>query len=172
MKLYCEHRISLGADDLWTLLHTPDFEAHLGRAIGLSEYRELERSEDSEAVYRKIQVTPGIHESFRTLLRRVGASGSVSYIEEQWRSKGEMEVRWEMKPSVLAERVRVAGVIRIEPVDQQSCLRILDGVVKVRLPGLGRLIEQAVVSGAVDAYGKSALAAGAFPSFPNREPAA
>jgi hypothetical protein len=70
-----------------------------------------------------------------------------------------MLVRWQMTPSILADRSRIAGQIRIEPLDTASCLRILEGAVKVRLPALGRAIEQAIVTGTLAAYAKSAEAA-------------
>ena len=159
MKLYCEHRILRDAGDLWEVLHTPDFEAHLARAIGLAQYTELEREESEEAVYRRIRVVPSIPSGFRRLLRGVGAHEKVSYIEEQWRSRTEMTVRWEMTPSVLADRAEIQGLIRIQPLGGASCLRILDGAVKVRLPALGRAIEQAIVTSTLAAYGKSAKAA-------------
>jgi hypothetical protein len=162
MKLYCEHRIDKGADDLWRVLHTEDFESHLGRAIGLSEYRELERNEDENAIYRKIRVIPTIPAAFSSLLRYTRTEESVSYIERQWRSKQEMEVRWEMEPSILADRVQIDGVILIKPISARTCLRILDGQVKVDVPGLATVIERAVVSSAIDAYDKSAIAAGVY----------
>ena len=74
-----------------------------------------------------------------------------------------MAVRWEMTPSVLADRVEIQGLIRIEPLRGASSLRILDGAVKVRLPALGRAIEQAIVASTLAAYGKSAKVASRAP---------
>jgi hypothetical protein len=156
LKLYCEHRIAREAEDLWTILHTPAFEARLASAIGLSEYTELERDETGEAVYRRIQVVPNIPGAFLSLVRRFGAGEKISYIEEQWRSKEERVVRWEMTPSLLADRTRIEGQIRIEPQDAKGCLRILDGVVEVKLPALGQAVEQAIVRSTLEAYAKSA----------------
>ena len=163
VKLYCEHRIRRDAQDLWEVLHTPAFEAHLAQAIGLAEYTELEREETEDAVYRRIRVVPRIPGAFRRLLRGIGAGEKVSYIEEQWRSRTEMAVRWQMTPSVLADRAKIQGLIRIEPLRGANCLRILDGAVKVRLPPLGRAIEQAIVVSTLAAYGKSAQAASRAP---------
>ena len=115
VKLYCEHRILRDAQDLWAVLHTPAFEAHLAQAIGLAEYTELEREETQDTVYRRIRVVPSIPGGFRRLLQGVGADEKVSYIEEQWRSRVEMVVRWEMTPSILADRAQIGGLIRIEP---------------------------------------------------------
>ncbi len=83
VKLFCEHRIRRDARDLWEVLHTPAFEAHLARAIGLAEYTELEREETEDAVYRRIRVVPRIPGAFRRLLRGFGAGEKISYIEEQ-----------------------------------------------------------------------------------------
>jgi len=161
MKLHCEHRISKSAEDLWQVLHTPEFEARLGKAIGLSEYVEIERSEDEKSIYRRIRVVPAVPPAFMFLLRHLQAGDTIRYIEHQWRSKSAMEVRWEMQPSILADRAEIKGVIRIVPVDARTCVRILDGHVDVRLFGLRSMIEQAVVASTVDAYDKSAVAAGA-----------
>ena len=106
---------------------------------------------------------PRIPGAFRRLLRGIGAGEKVSYIEEQWRSRTEMAVRWQMTPSVLADRAKIQGLIRIEPLRGANCLRILDGAVKVRLPPLGRAIEQAIVASTLAAYGKSAQAASRAP---------
>lgn len=56
----------------------------------------------------------------------------------------------------LPERVHIEGEVRVEPIDSRSCLRILDGVVEVRVPGIGRLIERVVVDRTVEAYGRAA----------------
>ena len=156
VKLYCEHRIARDAENLWAVLHTAAFEARLAQAIGLAEYTELERRETDEVVYRRIRVVPSIPGAFQSLLRRFGAREKLSYVEEQWRSKEEMVVRWEMTPSRLADRARIEGLIRIEPQDGRSCLRILDGVAEVQLPAMGRAVERAIVKGTLEAYAKSA----------------
>lgn len=163
MKLYCEHEIARDAERLWAVLHTPAFEERLARAIGIDEYTELEREETSAAVYRKIRVVPRIPSAFHGLLRRFGAAERVSYIEEQWRSCDTMEVRWKMTPSLLADRTHLEGWIRIEPLGEGRCLRVLDGTVRVRLPGVGRAIEKAIVLGALEAYQKSAQEASRRP---------
>jgi hypothetical protein len=82
----------------------------------------------------------------------------IGYFEEQWRSKAVREVRWKITPSLLADRIDVAGAVRVEPVDSASC-RILDGQVRVRLPGAGTLVERAIVKNTVDAYAAHARVA-------------
>lgn len=160
MKLYCAHRIPLPADAFWEVLHTPRYEALVAEAAGLREYAELERRDEPDAIYRRLHSRPELPDAFRGLLRRiVPGADALSYIEEQWRSKSQRHVRFRMQPSVLGDRTRIEGVVRIEPRGSTSCVRILDGVVEVNLFGLGTLVERAIVAATIDAYAKGAAAA-------------
>lgn len=159
MKLHCEHEIPLPADAFWEVLHAPRYEALVAEAANLHEYRELERRDDGDAIYRRLLGRPELPAPLARLLARIApGAGAPSYVEEQWRSKTRREVRWRMQPSVLPERSRIEGTLRIEPLDAQRCRRVLDGSVDVDLFGAGRLVEKAVVSAVIDAYAKAALA--------------
>jgi hypothetical protein len=159
MKLYCEHEIALPAARFWEILHAPHYEAEVGRAVGLRAYQELERREEPDEIYRRLRVEADLPDSLRALLRRVSSSVSASYVEEQWRSRSKMEVRWRMTPDVLADRTRIEGVVRIEPRGAKRCVRILDGVVSFSVFGIGGLLERAAVSMVTDAYAKGAAVA-------------
>jgi hypothetical protein len=161
VKLHCTHEIPLSADAFWSILHSPEYEARAARAAGLRAYQELERREEPDAIYRKLRVEAKLPETVSALLRRVGLEAPASYVEEQWRSRTRREVRWRMTPGVLADRVQVEGVVRIEPRGAGRCLRVLDGEVTVKLFGVGRLLERAAVSMVVAAYAKGAEIAGA-----------
>jgi hypothetical protein len=159
VRLYCEHRIALGADAFWEILHAPRYEALVAEAARLREYRELERRDESDAIYRRIQAVPELPDALAALLRRIAPGAcEASYVEEQWRSKSRKEVRFRMRPSVLSDRIRIEGAVRIEPREEKRCIRILDGRVEVDLFGLGRLVERAVVQSTIEAYGRSAAA--------------
>ena len=160
MKLYCAHRIPLPADAFWEVLHAPRYEALVAEAAGLREYAELERRDETDAIYRRLHSRPALPDVLRGLLQRiVPGADALSYIEEQWRSKSKRQVRFRMQPSVLGDRTRIEGVVRIEPRSDTSCVRILDGVVEVKLLGLGTLVERAIVAATIDAYAKGAAAA-------------
>ncbi len=159
MKLYCENHIPLGADAFWEILHSPRYEALVAEASNLRAYDEIERRDEADAIFRRLQGRPELPDALGMLLRRVVPAGvTPTYVEEQWRSKSRMEVRWRMLPSVLADRARIEGVVRIMPRGAKSCTRVLDGVVQVDLFGIGRLVEKAVVAAVVDAYAKAAEA--------------
>lgn len=57
---------------------------------------------------------------------------------------------------MLRDHTRVEGVVRVEPIGEDSCLRILEGEVEIRVPVLRRILERTLVAAAVDAYGRSA----------------
>jgi hypothetical protein len=161
MKLYCEHEIALPAEEFWAMLHAPDYEARVGQAIGLRAYEELERRDEPDAIYRRLRVEADLPDALRGLVRRVAGDASAGYVEEQWRSRSRMEVRWRMQPNVLADRIRIEGVVRIEPRGARRCVRILDGVVEIGVFGLGGLLERAAIAMVIDAYAKGAeVAAG------------
>jgi hypothetical protein len=159
MRIRCEHEIPLSADAFWELLHAPRYEAAVARAVGLREYRELERREEPEAIYRRLQVEAELPDSLGALLRRIGVAGPIGYVEEQWRSRARREVRWRMTPGAFAERARIEGTVRVEPRGRGRCVRVLDGVVELRVFGVGGMLERAAVALVTDAYAKGAAVA-------------
>lgn len=159
VRLYCKHVIDLDAEFFWAHIHAPVYEDLSAKEIGLAEYTEIERREDDGTIYRRIRVVPSIPEGLRSMLRLVPEGSPIGYIEEQWRSKSVREVRWKITPSVLAHRIDVEGAVRVEPIDAARCHRILDGRVRVRMPGAGPLIERAIVKNTIDAYAAHAKVA-------------
>jgi hypothetical protein len=162
MRLHCAHEIGMGAEAFWSIIHAPEYEAAVAEAVGLREYREIERREEDDAVYRRIRVVPELSPQLRALLGRITRDPAGAYIEEQWRSKRECSVRWKTTPPFLPDRVRIEGVVRVEPIDEWRCLRVLEGEVRIRVLGLGALAERAVVSQTVETYGKTARVAERF----------
>jgi hypothetical protein len=159
VKLRCAHEIPLSADAFWDIIHSPAYEARVAEAIGLRAYRELERREEPDAIYRRIGVEAELPDALGALIRRVGLDAPAGYVEEQWRSRTRREVRWRMTPAVLADRARVEGVVKVEPRGARGCLRVLEGDVRVELFAVGRLIERAAIGIVVDAYAKAAAVA-------------
>jgi len=156
MKLYCKHEIPLPADEFWAILHAPHYEAKSAEAIGLRAYEELERREEPDTIYRKIRVETELPEPIRTLVHRVAGNASPGYVEEQWRSRSKREVRFRITPKVMADRTRIEGVVRVEPKGPNGCVRVLDGVLEIKVFGVGSLLERAGVSMVTGAYAKSA----------------
>jgi hypothetical protein len=159
MRIHCEHEIALPAEAFWELLHAPHYEAAVARAVGLREYRELERREEPDALYRRLQVEADAPAALAAVLRRLGLEGPLGYVEEQWRSRTQREVRWRMTPGALAERARIEGVVRVEPRGRARCVRVLEGVVELRVFGVGGMLERAAVAMVTDAYAKGAALA-------------
>ena len=156
MKLVCAHRIPRSADAFWSMLHEDPYESRWAEAIGLRAYRELERHEGPIEIYRRIQVEVALPDALLSLIRRAGASGPPSYVEEQWRSRSERVVRWRITPNTFADRARASGIVRVEPRGPASCARFLDGSIEVDVPIAGRLIERMAVAMVVDSYEKGA----------------
>ena len=159
MRIRCEHEIPLPVDAFWELIHAPRYEAAVAAAIGLRAYRELERREEPDALYRRLEVEADLPDAVGGILRRIGIAGPIGYVEDQWRSRTRREVRWRMTPSAFAERARIEGVVRVEPRGRGRCVRVLDGVIELRWLGVGGLLERAAVSLVTDAYARGAAVA-------------
>jgi len=159
MRLYCEHRIPTSADDFWEWIHSAEYEARVARALGLTEYRELERCEETGEVYRRLRVAAPLPSAFKPILSRVARVDEAAYVEEQWRIEDELRVRWRMTPEVLADRVRVAGELRLEPAGRGHCKRILEGEISARVFGVGPLLERVAIREVVGAYDVAARVA-------------
>lgn len=149
----------MSAEAFWEVIHSETYEARVAAALGLVTYRTVERHEDAGHVHRRIEVAGRISEGLAVVLGRIGVSPDARYEEEQWRSKRERRVRFRLHPPVLADRVRVEGEVRVEPVDAGRCLRVLEGEARVRIPLLGGRVERVVAETAEDAYGKAARVA-------------
>lgn len=163
MKLHCEHLIPHAAGEFWKMLDEGPYEAQWAAAIGLREYREIERREDRSEIYRRIQVEVALPDALLALIRRVGASGPPTYVEEQWRSRSTHEMRWRVTPGAFADRARASGIVRVEPRGDAACERVLDGSIEVDVPVLGRAIERMAVAMVVESYAKGARVAAAQP---------
>jgi len=159
VEIHLRHRIALSAERFWALLHTERYEQAVARALGLHAYRELERRERGDEVYRRIEVEGPLPESLEGLARRLGIGGVARYEEEQWTSRSRRRVRWRATPPILQSRSTVEGTVRVEPVDPEHCERVLEGEVRVRMPGLGRLAERSIVSHVGRSYGRTARVA-------------
>lgn len=160
MRLFCEHRIPTSASDFWAWIHSSEYEERTARALGLSEYRELERRDEAGTVYRRLRVAAPLPSSFAPVLSRIVRVDEVAYVEEQWRVEDAHLVRWRMTPEVLADRVHVTGELRLEPAGSRHCKRILEGEISARIFGAGPLLERAAIREVVRAYDTAARVAG------------
>jgi hypothetical protein len=61
-----------------------------------------------------------------------------------------------LRLSVLSERIRLGGKLRIEPIDDTKCWRISELWCEVRILGLGKMVEKAAEKNMRDGWNKSA----------------
>jgi hypothetical protein len=162
MRLHCEHILQIGIDDLWAHFTTPEYERLMAKALSLRQYKELEARPGDREDYRKVLVSPEVPETFSSLLKKVSKDASADYVEEQWKSKSERRLRWKSTPAFLPDRVKIEGDLRFEGIGQAQTKRVLEGVVEVKLIGLGGLLEKAIVKSTLESYDKSAQFAGNF----------
>lgn len=63
---------------------------------------------------------------------------------------------FDMRLSVLSDRIKLGGKLRVEPAGEEQCKRIADLWVDARIMGLGKMVEKAAEKNMRDGWGKSA----------------
>ena len=56
MEFHLEHEVPMSAQELWLLLHTPEFDAFVAKEYGLKAYIELERNILDNMIRRKVRI--------------------------------------------------------------------------------------------------------------------
>jgi len=147
-KLQIEHVIPLSADEYWRINNQADFEEFQAPKLRLNAYTEIERREAGGTLHRRIRVEPDIKipGPLQGLLKK--NLGNQAFYYEETRDipvnpdPKRMAYDWEIHPPALADKLHIAGRFIVEPIDDSSCRRTLTGEVKVKILGLGGLVEK------------------------------
>lgn len=151
-KLHFEHVIPLSAEAYWRINNQTDFEAFQAPRLRLKAYTEIERRETDRTLHRRIRVEPDIQlpGPVQALVKK--HLGDQAFYYEETREiptnpdPKRMVYTWEIHPPVLADKLKIAGEFIVEPIDANSCRRTLSGEVKVKLMGLGGIVEKFAAS--------------------------
>lgn len=153
-KLYAEHVIPMEAHAYFRLNNDPEFEQFQAERINLESYEEVERSENGGKIHRRIQVVPDIQlpGAIRKVVDKQLGDRKLYYEELRDYVDGELEYTWKIVPPVMADRMDVGGKVVVEPIDEGSCKRILDGETKANVFGIGGMLEKFLVREMTNAY--------------------
>ena len=147
MNIRIEHEVPMSANELWQTLYTPEFDAFLVREYELKSHTELEKQVSDNMIHRRVRIVTGTDQSYisSATVQRLLGGRDIIYEEIQYKYLDRYEMRWEtewIEPSSLKDKVRISGVLRLAPIDDNLCLRIMEGTVNVRVFGLGGLLER------------------------------
>ena len=136
-----EHEFAAGADRVWALVVSDEFNAELYAAVQVDREVVSER-EEAGIVHRVVRSTsrrqlPGF------VKKLIG--GDLGFVERiEWR-RGETRLALAVEPSIMARRTRFSSLMAVEPLGEGRSRRLFTGSIAVDVPLLGRRIEQGAV---------------------------
>jgi hypothetical protein len=141
-----EDEVPMSAQELWRTLHTPEFDAFLAREYEFKASMELERRVSDNRIHRRVRIITGTDLSYIPfgLAHKILGGNEIIYEEIQDKSLDRYDMRWKnewIEPSSLKDRIQVSGVLRLIPVDEGRCKRIREVNLRIRMPGVGHILE-------------------------------
>ena len=123
----------------------PRFYERLGTLPKLGRPEVLDRDEDGSEV--RLAVRFRFTGQLSPAVTKVVDPAKLSWVEESVHDLSRHTVAFTMKPDNYADRLRFDGSSRFEPAGDQRTRRVAQGDVVVRVPLIGRTVENAIVSG-------------------------
>jgi hypothetical protein len=123
----------------------PRFYERLGNLPKLGRPEVLDRDEDGSEV--RLAVRFRFTGQLSPAVTKVVDPAKLSWVEESVHDLSRHTVAFTMKPDNYADRLRFDGSSRFEPDGDQRTRRVARGDVVVRVPLIGRTVENAIVSG-------------------------
>lgn len=147
MDFTIEHIIPLSREEYWKILHTPEFETFQAKELGLKVYDEIAREQEGTIIRRRVKVKPEaqLPASVQKIVSSYISLEDLGYIEEQVRYDDKYYLEFRIHPPVLKDRIHIAGVFSLEERDEQSCLRLLEGEIKISMFGVGGIVERFIL---------------------------
>ena len=130
----------------------PAFAQAMKSAAGTKSLEVLERDDDGARVRRRMRIVPerGVPAPFRAMVR-----GEIAIVEESVFDRAALCVTWRSVPTVLTEKLELSGTTTFRAVESGVERRIA-GEVRVRVAGVGAMIERMLVSDLTAAQGRIA----------------
>ena len=140
-KFTVVHEINCNADTFWKTFFDKEFNEKLYRdGLGFPEFSVLEQRETDTQILRKAAGQPKMNMP-GPVAKLLG--NNFRYVEDGTFDKATKTWRWKMTPSVLAEKLRQEGTLRVEAVGDNKVRRVAELINEAKIFGVGGLIESA-----------------------------
>lgn len=154
MNIHLEHDILLGVDAFWTAFFDKGFNERLYKDhLRFPEFEISEQVETEKEIRRKLRVLPRL--DMPGAVQKVLGS-SFRYAEEGTFDKATKVWKFRTIPSMMADKTRNEGTLRVERVSDDKVRRILDVVLEVKVFGLGGTLESTFEKAIRDGWNNSA----------------
>lgn len=149
-----KHEIQCSEARFWELFFDEDFTRDL-IVVGLGFAKcDIDPVKDvGDKQHREMRVTPKLDVP-AAVAKLLGPK--LGYTEHGVFDPKAEEWTYDLRLSVLTERIRLGGAVRIEAIDETRCRRISDLRTEAKILGLGGIVERAAEKNLRDGWTKSA----------------
>lgn len=154
LELTLNHEIRCSADRFWALFFDPNFtrEMIVG-GLGFASCEIDEVRERGNKLYRDMRVTPKLDVP-AAVAKLLGPK--LGYTEHGVFDEDTKVWDHDLELSVLSDRIRMGGKVRVDPIGEDRCRRIADLWCEVKIFGLGKMVEKAAEKNMRDGWSRSA----------------
>ncbi len=154
-KFTVTHEIHCTPETFWTVFLDKEFNERLYKeGLEFPSFEILEQRETDKEVFRRAAGKPKMNMP-GPVMKLLG--DGFRYTEDATLDKATKTWRWKMTPSTLADKVRQEGTLRVEPVGDKRCRRVVEIVMEAKIFGLGGLMESSAEKSLREGWDKSAI---------------
>lgn len=153
MKFSVAHEFPMTTEHFWKNLYDPAYDAHVEKDLEFRERKVLELEEDDKQISRRIYTLP--KRTWPAIIEKVFGDGFGFYEESTW-VKGTNNMTWKTIPNRMADRVKAEGNLHVTEIGANRIRRVVEGVVEVRLFGVGGVVESIVLKSIEETYVRAA----------------
>jgi hypothetical protein len=153
LEFTLRHDIDCSAERFWALFFDADFTRTMivdGLGFARCDIEPLQERGDKRT--RSMRVTPKIDVP-AAVAKLLGPA--LAYTEEGTFLVSKELWTYTLRLSVLSDRIRIGGKVRIEPKEGDHCVRVSDIWVEAKILGLGGMVERAAEKNLREGWTKS-----------------
>lgn len=148
MKLKLEHRFACSPETYWEIATRDDVETE-GASKNDGEVENLSDTTQGNIRIRRQRFS--MNRELPAAITKVLKTNRISYKLEMRIDTERFRADWTITPLVLPDRVTGSGVAIVTPT-ADGCLRVIDGELNVKVPLVGRMMEERLISEVSKSY--------------------
>lgn len=140
MRFTKEHRIELSASRFIECSFEPEFLKRMNlSAMGVQTFETQSRDVDGDIWTIKNRVTPA--DNMPGFIKKL-VGQSFYYDEVVTHKKGSDTITATMTPSVLRDKFKMSYTLRVHPLGESACRRVMDWDIEIKIFGIGGQVEK------------------------------
>lgn len=143
MKIYASHHLPCPPETFWRLYFDDEYKEALDREMDLAEHVILEDTPRGDRRLIRARITP--RREVPRAVQKVIKSATLGYEEERLYDAQRSQIDWKALHAALGSRFHCQGLFRVDP-EGDGCRRVLEGEIRVKILGVGKLIERGIAS--------------------------